>query len=59
MDAASAPGGADEGPPVQRQNIPAELAQYVECSHIAVELTAATDDNPLMLVNELFRRLTG
>jgi len=41
------------------QNIPAELVQYFEASHIALALAAATDDNPLMLVNEPFRRLTG
>ena len=51
------PGGADEGPTVQTQNIPAELAQYFEGSHIALALAAATEDNSLMLVNEPAHRL--
>jgi PAS domain S-box-containing protein len=44
---------------VQTQNIPAELTQYFEGSHIALALAAAMEDNPLMLVNESFRQLTG
>lgn len=41
------------------KTIPGELRQYFEASHIALALAEATDDNPLLLVNEPFRQLTG
>ncbi|GJD36446.1 PAS domain-containing protein [Methylobacterium aerolatum] len=41
------------------QTIPAELTQYFEGSHIALALAEAGEDNPLLLVNEPFRQLTG
>lgn len=44
---------------MQTPDIPAELRQYFEGSHIALALADVTDDNPLLLVNEPFRVLTG
>jgi PAS domain S-box-containing protein len=44
---------------VDTQIIPAELRQYFEASHIALALAEAGNDNPLVLVNEPFRTLTG
>ncbi len=41
------------------QDIPGELRQYFEASHIALALADVTEDNPLLLVNEPFRALTG
>lgn len=41
------------------QDIPGELRQYFEASHIALALVDVTEDNPLLLVNEPFRALTG
>lgn len=41
------------------QDIPAELKSYFDSSHIALALAAVTEDNPLLLVNAPFHRLTG
>ncbi|MCJ2012410.1 PAS domain-containing protein [Methylobacterium sp. J-076] len=44
---------------MHRQDIPAELQRYFEASNIALALADITEDNPLLLVNEPFRALTG
>lgn len=44
---------------MDRQDIPVELRRYFEASHIALALADVSDDNPLLLVNERFRVLTG
>jgi PAS domain S-box-containing protein len=41
------------------QDIPSQLRAYFEHSHVALALAAATDDNPLLMVNQAFRTLTG
>ncbi len=41
------------------QEIPGELLRYFQDSHIALALADVTEDNPLLLVNEPFRTLTG
>ena len=41
------------------QNIPAELQAYFESAHIALALASVEADNPLLLVNAPFHRLTG
>ncbi|RVU18137.1 PAS domain-containing protein [Methylobacterium oryzihabitans] len=41
------------------QTIPDEVSRYIAQSHIALALGAAEDDNPLLLVNQPFRDLTG
>lgn len=40
-------------------DIPNHLSDYFARSHIALALAAATDDNPLLMVNAPFRALTG
>jgi len=49
----------DRGSAVDTQDIPAELKSYFDSSHIALALAAVTEDNPLLLVNAPFHRLTG
>lgn len=49
----------DDRKPIVTAPIPAQLSDYFERSHIALALAAATDDNPLLLVNGPFRALTG
>jgi PAS domain S-box-containing protein len=44
---------------VHTQDIPIELKSYFESSHIALALAAVGNDNPLLLVNAPFHRLTG
>jgi PAS domain S-box-containing protein len=44
---------------VEEPSIPFELRDYFERSNIALALAAAEPDNPLVLVNEKFRSLTG
>ncbi|WP_062011905.1 PAS domain-containing protein [Aureimonas sp. AU4] len=44
---------------MQEPSIPFELRNYFEHSNIALALAAAEEDNPLVLVNEKFRSLTG
>lgn len=51
--------GSDEGKTVHTQDIPGELLQYFEASNIALALADVSDDNPLLLVNQRFRTLTG
>ena len=41
------------------QNVPAELKSYFDSAHIALALAAVTADNPLLLVNAPFHKLTG
>ncbi|GLS69090.1 hypothetical protein GCM10007890_11020 [Methylobacterium tardum] len=53
------PIGGDREPAVDTQTIPAELKAYFASTHIALALAAVGDDNPLLLVNEPFHRLTG
>jgi PAS domain S-box-containing protein len=44
---------------VQTQDIPGDLRRYFEGAHIALALADATGDNPLLIVSEPFRALTG
>ena len=39
--------------------VPDELKRYFEQAHIALALAGVGDDNPLLLVNEPFYKLTG
>lgn len=39
--------------------VPDELGRYFEQAHIALALAGVSDDNPLLLVNEPFHKLTG
>lgn len=41
------------------QVVPDDLRRYCEHGHIALALAGVSDDNPLLLVNEPFYKLTG
>lgn len=58
-DARRRNGRRRRGSDVDTQNIPAELHAYFESSHIALALASVAPDNPLLLVNSPFHRLTG